>query len=150
MEQKRRRLALVANNSRFLILPEIECPNLATRVLGLCLGRLSEDWQAHYGHPILVVESFVDSQLFRGTCYKAQGWSRLGQTKGFGRCSQDTIPSTSAPRNSGCAKWWAEPVSGCVRRACRRGCVAWSKKSFRAVRLRSRTAHSLRSHAECA
>ena len=108
VEQKRRRLALVANNSRFLILPKIECPNLATRVLGLCLGRLSEDWQAHYGHPILVVESFVDSQLFRGTCYKAQGWSRLGQTRGFGRCSQDYYTEHERPKEL----WMREVVGG--------------------------------------
>lgn len=72
--QRRRRLALVANNARFLILPGIDCPNLASRVLALCCGRLADDWQEAYGHPVLVAESFVDSQLFRGTCYQAQGW----------------------------------------------------------------------------
>ena len=71
--QRRRRLALIANNARFLILPDVDCPNLASRVLALCCARLSDDWQEKYGHPILAVESFVDSQLFRGTCYKAQG-----------------------------------------------------------------------------
>lgn len=98
VEQKRRRLALLANNSRFLILPGVDCPNLATRIMGLCLGRLSADWEEHYGHPILVVESFVDSQLFRGTCYKAQGWSRLGQTKGFERSGQDYYTAHHRPK----------------------------------------------------
>ena len=74
ISQRRRRLALVANNARFLILPGPDCPNLASRVLALCCDRLAEDWQKTYGHPVLAVESFVDSQLFRGTCYKAQGW----------------------------------------------------------------------------
>jgi len=55
----------------------------------LCLDRLSKDWQAHYGHPILAVESFVDSQLFRGTVYKASNWTLLGPTAGFGRVAED-------------------------------------------------------------
>jgi hypothetical protein len=60
--QRRRRLALVANNSRFLILPGVDCPNLASRVLAQCLSRLSADWQGAYDHPILLVESFVDEK----------------------------------------------------------------------------------------
>lgn len=87
--QRRRRLVLAVNNSRFLILPEIDCPNLASRVLALCCARLPDDWQQTYGHPVLVAETFVDSQWFRGTCYKAQGWELLGMTRGSGRCHQD-------------------------------------------------------------
>ncbi len=87
---RRRRLALLANNSRYAILPGVDCPNLATRVLALNLARLSADWERAYAHPILMVESFVDSQLFRGTCYKAQGWTLLGQTQGFGRHAEDS------------------------------------------------------------
>ncbi|MCK5806397.1 MAG: ISAs1 family transposase [Lentisphaeria bacterium] len=96
--QRRRRLALVANNARFLILPGIKCPNLASRVLALCSSRLSADWQQAYSHPILVVESFVDSQLFRGTCYKAQGWQLLGETRGFERASQDYYTEHNRPK----------------------------------------------------
>ena len=96
--QRRRRLALVANNSRFLILPGVDCPNLASRLLALCLARLSADWQATYDHPILLVESFVDSQLFRGTCYKAQGWTLLGATKGFERARQDYYVAHDRPK----------------------------------------------------
>lgn len=96
--QRRRRLALVANNSRFLILPGLDCPNLASKSLGLCLARLSADWQDAYQHPILVVETFVDSQLFRGTSYKAQGWTLLGQTKGFERCQQDYYTAHDRPK----------------------------------------------------
>jgi hypothetical protein len=97
-EQKRRRLAFLANNARFLILPGVDCPNLATRILALCSGRLSQDWQQAYGHGILAVESFVDSQLFRGTCYKAQGWSLLGHTQGFERKSQDYYVAHDRPK----------------------------------------------------
>jgi hypothetical protein len=96
--QRRRRLALVANNSRFLILPGVDCPNLASRVLALNGARLSADWERAYGHPILAVESFVDSQLFRGTCYKAQGWTLLGATRGFGRQAQDYYTAHERPK----------------------------------------------------
>jgi len=95
---RRRRLALAANNARFLILPGVDCPNLASRVLSLCCDRLAEDWRRTYGHPVLVAESFVDSQLFRGTCYKAQGWTLLGQTKGSGRTRQDYYTSHGRPK----------------------------------------------------
>lgn len=84
-EQARRRLKLVVNNSRFLVLPDRTVPNLATKALRLVLDRLSSDWQAHYGHPVLVVESFVDPQQFCGTVYTANGWEELGQTDGWGR-----------------------------------------------------------------
>jgi hypothetical protein len=89
-EQRRRRLHFLANNARFLLLtPPGQLPNLATRCLALCCQRLSADWQAAYGHPILIVESFVDAQLFRGTAYKAAGWQALGVTAGFTRVSED-------------------------------------------------------------
>ncbi len=96
--QKRRRLALLANNSRFLVLPEHAVPNLASRVMKLCLRRLAADWQVAYGHPVLVVESFVDSQLFRGTCYKASGWTGLGQTQGYRRTRQDYYVAHDRPK----------------------------------------------------
>ena len=96
--QRRRRLALAVNNARFLILPEIDCPNLASRVLALCCVRLSDDWRQAYGHPVLVAESFVDSQWFRGTCYKAQGWELLGMTQGSGRCHQDYYVAHDRPK----------------------------------------------------
>lgn len=98
VQQRRHRLALLANNARFLILPDIDCPNLASRVLALSTARLSADWRQAYSHPILAVESFVDSQLFRGTCYKAQGWELLGQTKGFERSRQDYYTAHMRPK----------------------------------------------------
>jgi len=83
--QKKRRLPLAVNNSRFLILKTTNLANVASRVMRLCLERLPTDWEQAYGHPVLVAESFVDSQLFRGTAYKASGWTLLGQTQGYGR-----------------------------------------------------------------
>jgi len=96
--QRRRRLAMIANNSRFLILPGVNYPNMASKVLALNCHALSAHWQKKYNHPILVVESFVDSQLFRGTCYKAQGWTLLGKTKGFERCRQDYYTEHKRPK----------------------------------------------------
>ena len=97
--QKRRRLSLVVNNSRFLLLtPPGQAPNLASRVMKLCLQRLSADWQESYGHEVWVAESFVDSQLFRGTAYKASGWTLLGQTAGYGRSRQDYYVAHERPK----------------------------------------------------
>lgn len=88
--QRARRLSMVANNSRFLVLPERQrFPNLASRVLGLCLRRLSEDWLERWKHPVVLVESFVDESLYRGTCYRACGFEAVGPTKGFSRASRD-------------------------------------------------------------
>jgi Domain of unknown function (DUF4338)/DDE_Tnp_1-associated/Transposase DDE domain len=79
------RLPLVANNFRFLILPGMRVHNLASRILALNINRLSQDWHNAYGHPIWLVETFVDPRFFRGTCYKAAGWICLGNTRGFAR-----------------------------------------------------------------
>jgi len=88
--QRARRLGLVVNNSRFLVLAERQrYPNLASRVLGLVLRRLSADWQETWGHPVLVVESFVDESQYRGTCYRACGFEGVGPTEGFKRASRD-------------------------------------------------------------
>lgn len=80
-----RMLPWVVNNRRFLVLPWIRLPHLASRVLGANLRRLSRDWQASYGHEVLLAETFVDSARFAGTCYRASNWVHLGQTRGFSR-----------------------------------------------------------------
>jgi hypothetical protein len=85
------RLHLIANNVRFLILPEWHRPNLASRVLALNLQRLSQDWERYYGHAILLVETFVDAARFRGTCYLAAGWQMLGATRGFAKRGQGYV-----------------------------------------------------------
>ena len=97
--QRARRLGLVVNHSRFLVLPERQrYPNLASRVLGLCLRRLRADWQARWGHPVLVVESFVDESHYRGTCYRACGFEDVGATAGFGRASRDFYQAHGEPK----------------------------------------------------
>jgi len=90
-----RRLAWVANNSRFLVLPWIKSPHLASRVLGANLRRLSRDWERVHGHAILLAETFVDASRFRGTCYRAANWRRLGQTSGFSRTREGYRPNGS-------------------------------------------------------
>lgn len=81
-----KRLSLVANNIRFLILPDVRIKNLASRILSKNLRRLSADWDKFHGHPIHLAETFVDPSRFEGTCYKAANWLSLGMTSGFGRC----------------------------------------------------------------
>ena len=97
--QKSQRRFLLAQNSRFLILADrLQLPNLATRVLALSCQRLSQDWLSSHGYPIVAVESFVDSQLFRGTAYKAAGWALLGQTNGYGRSAEDFYVRHNRPK----------------------------------------------------
>ncbi len=82
---KKRKLALVVNNARFLILPWNGRPHLASRVLGANLRRLSRDWEAVYGHGVVLAETFVDPSRFRGTCYRASNWVCVGETKGWSK-----------------------------------------------------------------
>jgi len=81
-------LHLVANNTRFLIPPWVEVPELASHVLSQIAHRLSPDWQAKYGHPIYLLETFVQRDCFLGTAYQAANWVRVGQTKGRSRQDQ--------------------------------------------------------------
>jgi hypothetical protein len=96
--QREQRRHLLANNSRFLILPEGRFPNLATRAMRLCLDRLSADWQVAYGHPLVIVETFVDPALFAGTVYRAGGWEEIGVTQGHRRCSRDFYQMHERPK----------------------------------------------------
>jgi hypothetical protein len=93
--QRAARLYLVTNNTRFLILPAVRVPHLATCAFGQVLRRLSADWQRKYGHPIVMVETFVDRTRFAGTCYKAGNWIRSGSTTGRTRQDRDHSLSTS-------------------------------------------------------
>ena len=97
-EQRRRRLPLVVNNCRFLLLPDKTFPNLGSRSLRLTLDRLSADWQTRYGHPVVLVETFVDPEQFCGTVYSANGWQELGQTDGFGRVRRDFYVQHHKPK----------------------------------------------------
>jgi len=81
---RRRNLHLLAYNTRFLILPWVRAPHLASHILGRMARSLSADWEALYGHPIYYLETFVDRERFAGTCYRAANWRWLGQTTGRG------------------------------------------------------------------
>ena len=103
---------LLAQNSRLLVLPSTgRWPNVASRVLKLVCVRLARDWQNQFGHPVLVVETFVDPQRFRGTCYRAANWQGLGRTRGFARRGQDYDTDTQHPK-----ELWVHPLGrGAVR-----------------------------------
>ena len=92
------RLKLVTNNSRFLILPNCHFPNVASRILSLCQKRITDDWRTVFGHPIVLLETFVDPQRFRGTIYKAANWTYVGNTKGFHRTRQGYSPTAQSPK----------------------------------------------------
>lgn len=78
-------LHLTTNNMRFLILPWVRVPHLASHILGLVSRRISKDWESRYGHPLYLLETFVERDRFKGTCYKAANWRYVGQTKGRSR-----------------------------------------------------------------
>jgi hypothetical protein len=93
------RLKLIANNSRFLILPDWHQPNLGSKVLSLCQRRLGDDWQQRFAHPLLLLETFVDPTRFQGTVYRAANWSCLGLTRGFRRISGGYSDSPQTPKH---------------------------------------------------
>jgi hypothetical protein len=97
-EQCRRRRALLANNSRLLVMPECHYPNLISRFMKLMLERLSADWQNRWGHPLAMVETFVDPRYYTGTAYKVSGWSHLGKTAGWKRDADDFYEKNEAPK----------------------------------------------------
>lgn len=94
-EQRRAHLSLVTNNTRFVILPWVCVPHLASHLLGKVTARLSADWQQKYGHPIYLVESFVEQPRFAGTCYRAAGWWAVGLTTGRTRNDEGLKPRTA-------------------------------------------------------
>ncbi len=88
-------LHLIANNLRFLILPWVQVPCLASYLLALNRHRLEQDWQNLYHHPVYLLETFVDTERFLGTCYKADNWLCVGQTTGQGKLSLSRQPLLS-------------------------------------------------------
>ena len=89
-ERRQKHLVLVANNTRFLILPWVRVPDLGSWILGRVVGRIGRDWLAKYGHPVVLLETFVEQQRFRGTVYRAANWHRVGQTTGRTRQDRHT------------------------------------------------------------
>jgi hypothetical protein len=94
-EARRRNIRFVAYNTRFLILPWVRVEHLASHILGRMAARISEDWQRMYGHPVYFLETFVDPERFRGTCYRAANWVLLGKTTGRGKQSNSYVPNRS-------------------------------------------------------
>ncbi len=94
-EARERNRHLLAYNSRFLILPWIQVPHLASHLLGRIARTISQDWQGVYHHPILWLETFVDTERFAGTCYKAANWTLLGLTSGRGKYNKTKKKPTS-------------------------------------------------------
>jgi hypothetical protein len=90
--QRRERLLLVANNSRFLVAPWVRVPSLASHVLGVTASRVSQDWQRKYGHGVELLETFVQGERFEGACYKAAGWRHVGRTTGRTRNDDRRAP----------------------------------------------------------
>ena len=86
---RERNLGLICNNTRFLILDWVKVPHLASHAFGACLRRLPRDWRRRYGTDIAMVETFVDTMRYAGTCYKAANWFKIGQTKGRSRQDRD-------------------------------------------------------------
>jgi len=90
---RRRNLRYLAYNTRFLILPWVAVPHLASHLLGRIARTIAADWTALYGHPVYYLETFVDPQRFRGTCYRAANWVSLGLTTGRGQADQTHRPN---------------------------------------------------------
>ena len=94
-ETRKENINFITNNTRFLILPQVRVPHLASHILGCIMRRVQFDWINKYAHPIHLVETFVERDLFKGTCYKAANWMCVGQTKG--RSRQDRHTTLSVP-----------------------------------------------------
>ncbi len=94
-EARRSNIRFLAYNTRFLILPWVRVPHLASHILGRMARVLSDDWQAMYRHPVYFAETFIDPERFRGTCYRAANWVRMGITTGRGKDDQTHRPNRS-------------------------------------------------------
>ncbi len=92
---RRRHIRFIAYNTRFLILPWVRVEHLASHLLGRMAARISDDWQQMYEHPIYFLETFIDPERFRGTCYRAANWVLMGRTAGRGKQSNSYVPSRS-------------------------------------------------------
>ena len=90
---RRQNIRFLAYNTRFLILPFVQVPHLASHLLGRMARVLPQDWEQVYGHPVYYLETFVDPERFKGTCYLAANWIRLGQTCGLGKDAPNKTPN---------------------------------------------------------
>ena len=113
-EVRDRNIHLIAYNTRYLVLPWVEVPNLASHILSRMARRLSREWEEIYGHPIHFVETFVDPARHRGTCYLAANWTALGRTTGRGNADQTGRPNRPIKETLGypLARHFRELLSG--------------------------------------
>lgn len=109
VRQRQQYLSRIANQQRFLILPWVRVPHLASHLLALAAHRLAADWQARYAHPVWLAETFVEAVRFNGTAYRAAGWLELGWTTG--RTRQDSQRLLRTPRKS----VWVRPLHPAFR-----------------------------------
>jgi hypothetical protein len=93
--QRRAQVHLLAYNTRFLILPWVKVPGLASHLLARVARRIAADWQHLYHHPVYLLETFIDPERFRGTCYRAANWIYLGLTAGVGKDATSRVPNRS-------------------------------------------------------
>ena len=94
-EARRRNIRFLAYNSRFLVLPWVRVKFLASHILGRMAALVPRDWQSVYGHPVYYLETFIDPERSRGTCYRAANWSVLGLTTGRGKADMTNRPNRS-------------------------------------------------------
>lgn len=135
---RRDRLPLVINNSRFLILPTVSVPNLASHVLALVEARLPLDWQARYGVRPVLLETFVDTALYRGTCYRAANWVDIGVTSGRGRQDRTHSARVSAKRifvRPLCTHWRRQLTGEEAPLVTKLPPADWAEQEFGAVEL---------------
>jgi hypothetical protein len=90
---RKRNIRFIAYNTRYLLLPWVHIPHLASHILGQMTRVLSKHWEQTYGHPVYFAETFIDPTRFRGTCYRAANWVLLGQTTGRGKADQTHQPN---------------------------------------------------------
>jgi Domain of unknown function (DUF4338) len=104
-QARRRNVHLIAYNTRFLILPWVRVEHLASHVLARMAARIAQDWERMYAHPVHLLETFVDPERFRGTCYRAANWQVLGTTTGRGHNDQ------TKQANRSIKQVWAYPLN---------------------------------------
>jgi hypothetical protein len=138
-EARRRNLRYLAYNSRFLILPWVDVPHLASHLLGQMARTLPGDWERFYGHTLYYLESFIDPARFRGTCYRAANWQFLGRTTGRGKADSSHRPNRPCKEVLGLA----------LTRRFRELLCAGSPSAWRSTWASSRRSSSGRVRARC-
>jgi len=112
-EQRQRNLGAVVNNARFLMLPWVRVPHLASKLLGLAARTLAQHWQARYGYRPLLLETFVEVERFNGTCYQAANWVYVGETQGRGKLGDHRLGQVPVK-----TVWLYPLVADCRARLC--------------------------------